>query len=657
MNFFQRLKYAWQWITGKADAPPNLLYTYINSAPPEKREYIEAYRNVAWVYSCVKIIAQTIAAANWRLFQIKSNEEWEEVEDHPALKLFQNPNQFMTRTELFLLTVQNLELAGEAFWLLVKNGRNNIIGLIPLDPTKMTLELENGLPARWVYGTGSNKYVYQLDEVVHFKYPNPVNPYRGLSPLRAAAIAADTDEYAAKWNRNFFFNAAQPSGVITLQGPITEDRIQKIREQVKRMYTGVDNAHKVMVLSEADFKPVQLTHKDLQFLELRKFTREEIAAVYGVPLSKLGITQNVNRSVAYVNDYTFARNTIQPKLTLIKEALNKYYLPHFGESLIFDFDNILPRDQETLAKIHAIYLDRGVLTPNEVRDELGLDPVDWGDAPMLMSSGEKPNIQKTKEMTREERLKYWDRVVEKAMSVENDFKGWVAARFGYQQKKIIERLKEAKSFAGVTKMTQAEIERLVDEILAWLRSSEEQDIWAEEYKKRMKPWILSESAAFAAEFGLAIALNEYDIRVIDMLMRRSQKFARQVNETTYRQLKETLLEGFAKGEGERELAKRVEGIMTLSKRQRAATIARTELFAATNEARHLTMVDNGVQWKQWLTARDERVREAHMLADGQIVKLNEPFIVNGEYLMYPGDPAGSAGNIINCRCVSIPVVS
>jgi uncharacterized protein with gpF-like domain len=66
---------------------------------------------------------------------------------------------------------------------------------------------------------------------------------------------------------------------------------------------------------------------------------------------------------------------------------------------------------------------------------------------------------------------------------------------------------------------------------------------------------------------------------------------------------------------------------------------------------------NGVEWKEWLTAGDERVRDMHVAADGQITKLDDYFNVGGEYLMYPGDPNGSPENIINCRCVSLPVIS
>ena len=121
-------------------------------------------------------------------------------------------------------------------------------------------------------------------------------------------------------------------------------------------------------------------------------------------------------------------------------------------------------------------------------------------------------------------------------------------------------------------------------------------------------------------------------------------------------MKDTLIEGFKAGEGEVKLAERVDEVMTLAKRQRAETIARTELFGITNASHYMTLVENGIEWKEWLTAGDERVRDTHAAADRQRVHVNEPFIVGGEALQYPGDPAGSAENVVNCRCVVIPVV-
>jgi uncharacterized protein with gpF-like domain len=86
-------------------------------------------------------------------------------------------------------------------------------------------------------------------------------------------------------------------------------------------------------------------------------------------------------------------------------------------------------------------------------------------------------------------------------------------------------------------------------------------------------------------------------------------------------------------------------------RQRGALIARTETHGAANYGADGAARATGLKLrKEWIAAEDERTRPDHNEANGQIVDMDQAFDVGGEALMYPGDPAGSAGNIINCRC-------
>jgi len=60
--------------------------------------------------------------------------------------------------------------------------------------------------------------------------------------------------------------------------------------------------------------------------------------------------------------------------------------------------------------------------------------------------------------------------------------------------------------------------------------------------------------------------------------------------------------------------------------------------------------------KVWIAVLDQKTRLGHVFADGQVVSADAPFLVDGEYLRFPGDPNGSPGNIINCRCASVPKI-
>jgi len=469
--------------------------------------------------------------------------------------------------------------------------------------------------------------------------------------LKAVAETVDSDYFAAKWNKNFFYNSASPSIIIKPSGkPLSKEQYLQLREMVKQAYSGVKNAHKAIIMNlPLEVQNMQMNHRDMEFMNLRKFSREEIAAVFGVPLSVLGLNENSNRATAYIAEYTFMKS-ITSKLVLIREALNHYYAKHFGEDLYFDFDPVIPKDEEFQMKKYTELVKNNILTINEVRAELGYPEVEWGNQPYtLLTYGMDEQVTKSVKKGFD-RDAYWLKIAKRRIEDENFFKGWVSARFTKQEKIILEKLKAQKGLSRI------EAEKLADEITAWLLGEDELTTWARFYAKKMGLLSAKASQEFIDEFGLSFSLSDTDPRVLEMIEKRSQKFAKRVNETTYTQLKESLIEGRMAGESEKELAKRVSEIMTLSKRQRAATIARTEIFGCVNQTYQMTMQENGVQKKEWLTAQDERVRDGHREADGQIVKIEEPFSVGGEYLMYPGDPSGSAGNVIGCRCVTIPVV-
>ena len=87
---------------------------------------------------------------------------------------------------------------------------------------------------------------------------------------------------------------------------------------------------------------------------------------------------------------------------------------------------------------------------------------------------------------------------------------------------------------------------------------------------------------------------------------------------------------------------------------RAERIARTETHTAAVGGMTEAMETTGLTYtKSWVAALDDRTRESHRQAeiDNVDIPQDKPFIVDGEELMYPGDANGSAGNIINCRCV------
>lgn len=132
-------------------------------------------------------------------------------------------------------------------------------------------------------------------------------------------------------------------------------------------------------------------------------------------------------------------------------------------------------------------------------------------------------------------------------------------------------------------------------------------------------------------------------------------------EQVYRQITDEIAQGVAAGESVPQLAARVQTVFEVTGNpfweNRATVVARTEAQAAVNAGSLAGAgqqeIDTGrPMLKTWqaTVSQPERTRPAHLKADGQEVPIRQPFTVGGEQLQYPGDPTGSAGNVIQCRC-------
>jgi len=126
-----------------------------------------------------------------------------------------------------------------------------------------------------------------------------------------------------------------------------------------------------------------------------------------------------------------------------------------------------------------------------------------------------------------------------------------------------------------------------------------------------------------------------------------------VADTTRQQIVSAVARGFDDGLGQTGVAGYIRDLIPGMSGYRAGMIARTEVHGAANYGSVSAAAETGLRLrKEWISAEDERTRESHALANGQIVAQDDAFDVGGEALMYPGDPEGSAAEVINCRCTT-----
>lgn len=131
-----------------------------------------------------------------------------------------------------------------------------------------------------------------------------------------------------------------------------------------------------------------------------------------------------------------------------------------------------------------------------------------------------------------------------------------------------------------------------------------------------------------------------------------------INDTIVKDLSNLIPQAIEQGADIDQLTDLVENVFGVA-RNRAKTIAQTTATPVFEEGQTMAFQDAGILERSWLSRRDGKVRTGkydHLEPDGQVVAITAKFLVSGEFLRFAGDPSGSAGNVINCRCTQKPVI-
>lgn len=267
------------------------------------------------------------------------------------------------------------------------------------------------------------------------------------------------------------------------------------------------------------------------------------------------------------------------------------------------------------------------------------------------------NSEKTLKADEQQRLRIWRNWVVSWAGIEREYQNTMRVFFIRQQRILIGKLKKALS---ELKSQKADPEQIISRVVF--------DLKVENGKIKVINQVFFEKAS---ELGIRQSLSEIlglSGEALDEAAEQAKRIAwvkgklvisthkiTGINRTTQNMVARQLRQGLESGEGLNELTARIKTTLG-SNRARALSIARTSTAGAVGTGRHAGMGQAGVELKTWITSGDTEVRDSHVSAGtryAQGIPFEQPFEIAGELLMYPGDPAGSAANIINCRCLEI----
>jgi HK97 family phage portal protein len=233
------------------------------------------------------------------------------------------------------------------------------------------------------YRTGRRSDLLPADQVIHFRYPDPKDPYiSGLSPLRATfEQVALTSSYTAT-RKAIYDNAGIPSALVSPEEVIGEEERDRLEAQWNQRFRRGGTGK---VVSESNLRVQLLNHSfaDLAALAEHSATKEDISNAFHVPIAFM--TSNTNMANLYASRFLHAETAIAPRLKRRDEALNAFLIPWFDPTgrLFIDSGDPTPTDPSVLAAMIERDLKFGVRSINEVRNDDGLPPVPWGEVPWV----------------------------------------------------------------------------------------------------------------------------------------------------------------------------------------------------------------------------------------------------------------------------------
>ena len=610
--------------------------------------------NLGRVWNCVNLLAMDMAQIPIDIF-VPGKDEDKQVFDHIFFDLLKT-EPFHNTFQLKYMTEAHLNLTGNAYWLQYLNSFNRPVKIRFLFSNKTTPRFDKEKGERYYeYDDAGTLRKFSKDEIVHFRFPNPLSDLRGMGPVEAGRKKINLIEYMEEYQLALLGNRAIPPGYIKTAEEIIEEEADRIKASWKKKYGGIEKAGEIAVLGKgSDFVKLIMSPEDLQFLASVEFTEEQLGAMFGLSPYKLGRVKDVNRANAYELEKTYQKQTITPRLVMRDITLTEECLQKYDKKLFAKHPDVVPEDKEFELQKDQTLFSTASITPNQIAKKWGYEPFPGGDvrlvpfnlvpldsvAPITEEEDEEPEKAikscptcNTSYRNKEWKDQYWKAYVGRTLKQERGMVSVLRRFFEGQKDEVISNLhKFGKSYKA------AEV---------YLPSRDEAD---RKIIATLKPVILANvvkgGESLAIDFHL-FTEGEFEANsiFIENFFKSREMLIKNINETTFEKLTTVINEAVNNGETIAEISQKIERVYAEAKGPRSRLIARTEVNTSVNFGHMEAMRQAAIEQKEWVTAGDEKVRDTHVMnqLDG-CIPMEHMFSGTGE----------SSPSEFNCRCTVIP---
>ncbi|WAB09115.1 portal protein [Arthrobacter phage Eesa] len=618
-------------------------------------DYAAIWRGHGSVRTVVDFLGRNIASLGLHLFRRKSDNDRERVTDHPLARVLNRPNgeSRVTGSTFYRLmdgTVRDLAIYDRAYWLKLKGVGGGMM-LVRLPPWSVTPKNATWFGPEFfeLHGSTGVKKI-PAEQIVNFRGYAPEGDLAGTSPLESLRRVLAEEYEAGRMREQTLRNGARASGYLERpavqagQQAWSKEARERFRASWRAQYSGGGpEAGGTPILEDGmKFVPASHSARDLQYVEVRKLAREEVAAAYFIPPTMVGVMDSATFSNIKEQHKHLYQDTLGPWLSMIAEELMLQLLPEFGDTagLYLEFnleEKMRGSFEEQAAQLQAA-TGGPWMTRNEARAMRNLPAIEGGDeliVPLNVIEGGQASPQ---DSAPEPGAAAGPSRSLKSIHGERDGSG----RLRVKSPELTDAQK-----AEAVALFENFFTRQKSAVLSAIGAGGDwwdADRWNEELTADLFAMASSVSAGLGAKQAEALGFEpgSYDVgRTLEFLKAVAASRAEMVNEATRSQLEAALADESEDAPGPAAVFDTA--VAARSGSAGKAIAAAVGAFALTEAARQLARDRTVKTWR----VTSSNPRKSHARMDGETVPIDSKFS-NG--LDWPGDPVKGPDQVAGCEC-------
>lgn len=340
------------------------------------------------VWSCVKVLSETLAALPLNVYTRDANGNREIDKSNPLqFLLHRRPNSLMTSYSFRETLMLHKVLTGNGYAIIHRDTKGNAGELELVVWPKQVFVVKSKNDGRKYYGYQNKTYADY--EMLHFMGLS-LDGVTGVSPLKYARENMGTGLALQQFGNAFFKNGARMSGIVKVPGKVSDTTWEKIKNSWTNEYAGGDNVGKTAFLEAGmDYQPVSLSNEDAQYLSSRKFSIEEIARIYRVPLHMINSLDKATNNNIEHQGIEFVQHTMTPHIVAWEQEMDAKLIPFQDRDrkyIKFNMNALMRGDSASRAAYYKEMYYTGSMNSNEIRDNEEMNHYDGGDKYMIQAN-------------------------------------------------------------------------------------------------------------------------------------------------------------------------------------------------------------------------------------------------------------------------------